>query len=101
MSWARERRLDYIDWCLSARGEVQRADLMRLFGVSESWASADINAFVAAYPAAVSYDPSRKRYVPTHRPFRRQRKGAWVTAIDWPTVAGPLPPRAAVPRSVE
>ena len=73
MTWAADRRLDYIDWCLALRGEVQRADISGVFEVSESQASQDINAFIAAYPAAIRYDKSRKRYVPARNAYRAQR----------------------------
>lgn len=84
--WAVARRLDYIDWCLAERGEVQRRDLMTPFNISDGQASADINEFLAAYPDAATYDKSRRRYVPARRPYRRRRKNAWTTAIDYAAV---------------
>lgn len=84
--WAVERRLDFIDWRLAERGEVQRRDIMTLFGVSDVQASIDINEFLAAYPDTATYDKSRKRYVPARRPYRRRRKSAWTAAIDYAAV---------------
>ena len=71
-SWFVDRRLDYIDWCLAEHGEIQRADLMRVFEVSENQASIDLNAYLAAYPGAMNYDKRVKRYV---RAMRRRSRG--------------------------
>ena len=86
MTWASDRRLDFIDHCLALRGEVQRADIMRVFGVSEAQASQDISAFGREHPGAMSYDKSAKRYVPARSRYKRQRNGAWTRAIDWAAI---------------
>ena len=83
MTWSSDRRLDYIDWMLSTSGSIQRAHLMETFGISMGQASADLNEFARLYPAAMSYDKSAKCYIPARSPYRRQRKGGWVDAIDW------------------
>lgn len=77
--WAAQRRLDFIDWRLSEVGEIQRADLMRVFAVSEQQASVDLNAYLAAHPQAMSYDKSAKRYVRARRGRSRGKvyDGAW------------------------
>lgn len=67
MTWATDRRLDYIDRCLAIRGEVRRADLVDAFGVSVAQASADLNAFIAAHPDRMAYDKTRKAYVPASK----------------------------------
>lgn len=73
MTWAIARRLDYIDWHLVTAGEVQRADIMQQFGVSETIASGDLNEFLRLHPAAMAYDKSRKRYVPANGRYRSVR----------------------------
>lgn len=83
MTWSSDRRLDYIDWMLSTTGSIQRGHIMETFGVSQGQASADLNEFARLYPTAMSYDKSAKCYIPARSPYRRQRKGDWVDAIDW------------------
>ena len=73
MTWATDRRLDFIDWCLARQGEVQRGDLVAEFGVSQQQASADLGAFEAAHPGAMNYDKSRKRYVPARSNYLPRR----------------------------
>ncbi|HLY04298.1 MAG TPA: hypothetical protein VKR31_00975 [Rhizomicrobium sp.] len=71
--WASERRQDYIDWRLSARGTLCREDIISVFGISPAQASLDINRFIALYPGAMDYDKSAKRYVPARSPYRAKR----------------------------
>lgn len=73
MTYAAARRLDFIDWCLALRGEVQRADISHTFQVSEAQASADLNSFLELHPGAMEYDKSRKRYVPSAGRYRSVR----------------------------
>ena len=73
MTWAVDRRLDYIDWRLSVQGEIRRSDLMRVFGVSMSQASLDLSAFERGYPGAMAYDKSAKCYIPAREPYRAKR----------------------------
>lgn len=75
MTWAVERRLDYIDWRLLVCGEMRREDLVRTFGISMSQASNDIRKFIAAYPTAAAYDKNGKRYIPAN--------GRYVTRRGW------------------
>lgn len=84
MSWATERRLDYIAWCLKARGSIRRDDLMRVFGVSMPQASTDLGEFDRAHPGAMIYDKSSKQYVPngTRRATRKLLQGINWTIID-------------------
>jgi hypothetical protein len=88
MSWALDRRLDYIDWRLARHGEVRRQHLMTAFGVSMPQASVDLNAFIAAHPGAMAYDKSRKLYAPAKMPYRSRRdiscddEGRLVITID-------------------
>jgi len=73
MSWALDRRLDYIDWRLARHGEVRRQHLIDAFGISMPQASADLASFDAAHAGAMEYDKSRKVYVPTKEPYRIRR----------------------------
>ena len=73
MTWAADRRLDYIDARLATHGEVRREHLMTAFGVSMPQASVDLNAFIAAHPGAMAYDKSRKLYAPAKQPYRPRR----------------------------
>ena len=88
MSWAVERRLDFIDWRLSAHGWLRREHLISTFGISMPQASGDLGAFERAYPGAMKYDKSRKLYAPTatpyrpHRHFAQDKCGRLVITID-------------------
>lgn len=73
VTWATDRRLDYIDARLAHHGEVRREHLVTAFGVSMQQSSADIGAFLAAHPGAMSYDKSRKLYAPARQPYRSRR----------------------------
>lgn len=74
MSWALDRRLDYIDWRLARHGEVRRQHLIDAFGISMPQASADLASFEAAHASAMEYDRSRKAYVPAKAPYRMRRE---------------------------
>src|ERR1700681_4108528 len=65
LRWSVERRLAFVEERLFWRGEVNRTDLVRRFGVSMSQASADIGRYLALTPPGVAYDKSAKRYVAT------------------------------------
>src|SRR5262245_58578042 len=67
LRWGVERRLTFLEARLFWDGEVSRGELMGRFGVSLGQASADIARYVALAPHNVSYDKSRKRYVPTEK----------------------------------
>lgn len=62
-------RLHFIDWRLAVVGEVQRADIAQAFGITLSQASADFAAFDRAHPGAMTYDKSRRRYVPAGKRY--------------------------------
>lgn len=61
--WSIEQRQAFIAERLFWLGEVNRADLVRRFGVSLGQASSDISRYLASEPAGVTYDKSAKRYV--------------------------------------
>jgi hypothetical protein len=67
-------RLAYVDWRLSVHGEVNRADIMRTFGVSLGQASVDLTEFQRLYPDRIEYDKYRKRYIPAGRAYRPIRE---------------------------
>jgi hypothetical protein len=67
LRWSVEQRLAFIDERLFWLGEVNRADLVRRFGVSMSQASGDIAHYLAHDPPGVAYDKSAKRYVADER----------------------------------
>lgn len=73
MTWAIDRRLDYIDWRLAEQGSVRRADIMITFQVSAQQASTDLGAFDRAHPGAMNYDKTAKRYVPARTKYRPRR----------------------------
>ena len=73
MTWFTERRLDFIDWCLAERAEVQRGDLVRTFEISIPQASADLGEFMRQHPKAMRYDLTAKRYVPAKTPYKPKR----------------------------
>lgn len=74
MTWATDRRLDYIDWRLALHGSVRRQHLMETFGVSQAQASGDLAAFERMHPGAMRYDKSAKQYVPAGTRYRSQRR---------------------------
>ena len=71
MNWAKERRLDAIDWCLSYKGEVNRKHLISAFGISKPQAAADFAAYLRLYPGSMVYDKHRKCYVAPNHKSRR------------------------------
>jgi hypothetical protein len=75
MTWATDRRLDYIDLLLLTQGRVRRDEIMAAFGITMSAASGDIAEFIAAHPDAMRYDKSAKQYVPANGRYRPVREG--------------------------
>lgn len=68
-------RRDFIRWRLAVLGEIQRADLIRTFLISEAQASADINSLLTDQPSVATYDKSAKRYIGRkHQPGERLAK---------------------------
>ena len=62
MTWAQDRRMDFIRDRIAAGLTLNRADLMRRFGISQPQASTDIQRFIKANPGARTYDASAKAY---------------------------------------
>ena len=91
MNFFRNLRLDYIDWRIHYYGELNRADLVRIFSISENQASVDIRDFIAEHPGAIKYNVRAKRYVPAKKPYRARRNmddENIVEAIESYTLAG-------------
>ncbi len=62
MRWFEEQRIQWIGETLRIFGFINRAHLMKKFGVSEPQASADLQKFQKLHPEAMWYDPSEKCY---------------------------------------
>ncbi len=82
MSWATDRRLDYVAWRASTVGEIRRGDIMRVFGISMVKASQDLQAFQQAHPEALAYDKARRCYRLAQSDGIRQP----APGIDWATL---------------
>lgn len=65
MTWAQDQRQRHIRDCLTERGQVNRSDLMATFGISSAQASLDLRRYQREHPGAVTYDATRKAYIPT------------------------------------
>lgn len=81
MSWATERRLDFIEDRLVRFRRLNRSDIIAYFGVSEPQASLDIRTYLSLN-ALVAYDKSEKCYVPARgflpvRHSSADRRNAW------------------------
>jgi hypothetical protein len=62
-SWFCQRRQEWIGETLRIFGFIQRAHLMRKFGISMPQASADLQKFKAANRNMMVYDEHAKQYV--------------------------------------
>lgn len=62
-TWFADRRQEFIAATLKQFGQIRRADIIRVFGVSVPQASKDIADFLAADPPHVRYDVSAKAYI--------------------------------------
>lgn len=71
LRWGVERRMEFIDFRLYWEGRINRADVMRAFGLSVQQASADIARYQDLAPDNLVYDRSAKRYLaaPGYRPL--------------------------------
>ena len=61
-SWAGRERMGFIERALWWEGEVNRSDLMEVFGLSAAQASSDFQAYQELNPGAMVYNMSTKRY---------------------------------------
>lgn len=73
MTWAQDKRLDFIDEYVAISGTIGRADLVRQFEISTQQASYDLRDFQKRYPRAIVYDKSGKTYRANY-PYKRKRQ---------------------------
>lgn len=62
MRYAQKQRLLFIQEELTAKGFVERKDLMDKFEIATAQVSRDFGAFKAFNPGAMEYNLSNKRY---------------------------------------
>lgn len=62
MRWAPQQRQEFITKQLAEKGDLQRADLVRAFGISMNQATADIAAYQRDRAGSIVYDGTTKRY---------------------------------------
>jgi hypothetical protein len=60
--WAQSQRIAFIRGRLLRPGFINRAHLMKRFGISMPQASIDIREFLKLYPTAMEYNKAAKRY---------------------------------------
>ncbi|MBZ5796084.1 WYL domain-containing protein [Burkholderia contaminans] len=58
-------RLMHIERCLFWRGELQRADLIDVFGINPIQAAKDFRVYMERCPHNMEYNKSRRRYLPS------------------------------------
>ena len=62
MRWAQKQRLNFISERLRTARYINRADIMREFGISTCQASNDLRVYREASEGRVRYNPNSKRY---------------------------------------
>lgn len=65
--WSQERRLEFIDYRLRWEGQLNRSDLMDVFGISVPQASLDIARYTELAPENIRYDRSARVYLAGER----------------------------------
>jgi hypothetical protein len=65
MRWGVEKRLEFIEFRLLWEGGINRADIMKEFGVSVPQASKDLSLYEETAPGNLVYDRREKRYIPS------------------------------------
>lgn len=65
--WSQERRLEFVDYRLQWEGQLNRSDLMDLFGISVPQASLDIARYMELAPDNIRYDRSARVYLAGER----------------------------------
>lgn len=65
--WSQERRLEFIDYRLRWEGQLNRSDLMDLFGISVPQASLDLSRYMELAPENMRYDRSARVYLASER----------------------------------
>ena len=65
--WSQERRLEFVDYRLQWEGQLNRSDLMDLFGISVPQASLDLARYMELAPENMRYDRSARVYLAGER----------------------------------
>lgn len=65
--WSQERRLEFVDYRLQWEGQLNRSDLMDVFGISVPQASLDIARYMELAPENIRYDRSARVYLAGER----------------------------------
>ena len=85
MKWFKMRRMDFIAWRLTHKGDIRRSHLMITFGISMPQASEDLGTFDKLHPGTMVYDTSLKCYIAETtkpaRPFEVDKRGRLVFVI--------------------
>ena len=106
LRWGEEARLRAIDVAAFWEGRVNRAGLMRLFGISVPQATIDLRAYQLLAPDNLRYDTREKAYVATDgfKPlFGQPEAEAWLMedagapGSAMPIAMNPMPPRLVDP----
>lgn len=106
LRWSEEARLRAIDAAAFWEGRINRADLMRRFGISVPQATNDLREYQARAPGNLRYDTREKAYLtePNFRPlFDAPSAEAWLTAgeagaaASVPVATIPVPARRIDP----
>lgn len=95
LSWSAEERLRFIEAAAFWDGRVNRADLIRAFGISVPQASIDLKRYQELAPENLRYSPAEKSYLAAARlklVFDRPDAEAWLAgrAADGAGPAGRL-----------
>lgn len=69
VTWSQERRLEFIDYRLQWEGQLNRSDLIELFGISVPQASLDVARYMELAPENMRYDRSARVYL-AHEHFK-------------------------------
>jgi hypothetical protein len=101
LTWSQESRLRALDAMAFWDGRVNRADLMRRFGISVPQATNDLRRYLEFAPGNLRYDPRDKAYLtePGFEPlFGAPSAEAWLQADEtgltvMPVEVAPMPSR--------
>lgn len=85
MSKSQEERLFYIDFRLYFLGCINRADLVKRFGIKEAAASRDLSAYKAHAADNLIYDSKEKKYTPSDnfKPLFKHRASQVISALQF------------------
>lgn len=63
LSWSTERRMAFIEFRVYWHGRINRADLIRSFGIARQQASSDLSGYAARWPQNLVYDFRARAYL--------------------------------------